>query len=155
MKIKSRWYDWALTGLALAALLASTLYIIICWRHVPDNPPTHYDFRGIADGWGNNKTVILMSPVLAWFMFGLMSLVERFPSAWNTMDGIRPANVPRALRLSKTLIGITKCAISLNFAWISFCTARGADLGALTMPLFLGGLFVPVLVILVMLFRLR
>ena len=155
MKLKNRWYDWALTGLALAALTAVTLYVIIRWRYVPDNPPTHYDFYGNADGWGNNKTVILMPLVLAWFIFGLMSLVEQFPSAWNTIDGIRPANMPRALRLSKTLLGITKCAITLNFAWVSFCSARGADLGALTMPLFLGGLFVPMLVILVQLFRLR
>ena len=59
------------------------------------------------------------------------------PSVWNTVDGVRPANIPRALRLSKSLIGVTKTGLSLFFAWSIFCAARGTDLGAAATPLLL------------------
>ena len=155
MKIRTRWYDRVLSGLSLGALLAVTLYVLLAWKTLPEHPPTHFDFRGAADAWGNNRTVLLTPMALAWFLFGLITLTEHMPSVWNTVDGVRPANIPRALRLSKSLIGVTKTGLSLFFAWSIFCAARGTDLGAAATPLLLITVGLVPLVFVVLLLRLR
>ena len=155
MKVRTRWYDRVMTGLSLGALLAVTLYVLLAWKTLPEHPPSHFDFRGAADAWGNNKTTILTPLALAWFLFGLVTFTEHMPSTWNTVSGVRPANIPRALRLSKTLIGITKTGLSLFFAWSIFCAARGMDLGAAATPLLLVMVGVAPLVFVVLLLRLR
>ena len=155
MKIRTRWYDRVLSGLSLGALLAVTLYVLLAWKTLPEHPPTHFDFRGAADAWGNNRTVLLTPMALAWFLFGLITLTEHMPSVWNTVDGVRPANIPRALRLSKSLIGVTKTGLSLFFAWSIFCAARGTDLGAAATPLQLVTVGLVPLVFVVLLLRLR
>lgn len=155
MKIRTRWYDRVLSGLSLGALLAVTLYVLLAWKTLPEHPPTHFDFRGAADAWGNNRTVLLTPMALAWFLFGLITLTEHMPSVWNTVDGVRPANIPRALRLSKSLIGVTKTGLSLFFAWSIFCAARGTDLGAAATPLLLVTVGLVPLVFVVLLLRLR
>ena len=155
MKVRTRWYDRVLTGLSLGALLAVTLYVLLAWKTLPEHPPSHFDFHGAVDAWGNNKTTILTPLALAWFLFGLVTFTEHMPSTWNTVSGVRPANIPRALRLSKTLIGITKTGLSLFFAWSIFCAARGTDLGAAATPLLLIMVGIVPLVFVVLLLRLR
>ena len=154
MKIRNRWYDWLLFGLALAALLAATLYVLIAWKHLPERIPSHYNGMGRPDAYGP-RSGILFLPAVAWFLFALISAVACFPSAWNTVNGIRPENIPAALRLSKILIGTLRLGLSLIFAWMIFCTARSAPLGAAVLPLLLAVTFVPLLVIVVLLLRLR
>lgn len=154
MKIKSRWYDRLLFGLALAALLASTLYVFAVWKRLPEQIPSHYNGLGQPDAYGP-RSGILFLPTIAWFLFVLISVVERFPSTWNTVNGIRRENIPAALRLSKTLIGTMRLALSLSFSWMIFCTARSAPMGAAALPLLLAAVFVPILVIMVLLLRLR
>ena len=155
MKVRTRWYDRVLSGLSFGALLAVTLYVLLAWKTLPEHPPSHFDFHGAVDAWGNNKTTILTPLALAWFLFGLVTLTEHMPSTWNTMNGVRPANIPRALRLSKTLIGITKTGLSLFFAWSIFCAARGTDLGMAVTPLLLILVGIVPLVFVVLLLRLR
>lgn len=155
MKIRTRWYDRVLSGLSFGALLAVTLYVLLAWKTLPEHPPSHFDFHGAVDAWGNNKTTILTPLVLAWFLFGLVTFTEHMPSTWNTVSGVRPANIPRALRLSKTLIGITKTGLSLFFAWSIFCAARGTGLGAAATPLLLIMVGIVPLVFVVLLLRLR
>ena len=155
MKVRTRWYDRVMTGLSLGALLAATLYVLLAWKTLPEHPPSHFDFHGAVDAWGNNKTTILTPLALAWFLFGLVTLTEHMPSTWNTVSGVRPANIPRALRLSKTLIGITKTGLSLFFAWSIFCAARGTGLGAAATPLLLIMVGIVPLVFVVLLLRLR
>ncbi len=155
MKVRTRWYDRVLSGLSLGALLAATLYVLLAWKTLPEHPPSHFDFHGAVDAWGNNKTTILTPLALAWFLFGLVTLTEHMPSTWNTVSGVRPANIPRALRLSKTLIGITKTGLSLFFAWSIFCAARGTGLGAAATPLLLIMVGIVPLVFVVLLLRLR
>ena len=155
MKVRTRWYDRVMTGLSFGALLAATLYVLLAWKTLPEHPPSHFDFHGAVDAWGNNKTTILTPLALAWFLFGLVTFTEHMPSTWNTVSGVRPANIPRALRLSKTLIGITKTGLSLFFAWSIFCAARGTDLGAAATPLLLIMVGIVPLVFVVLLLRLR
>ena len=155
MKVRTRWYDRVMTGLSFGALLAATLYVLLAWKTLPEHPLSHFDFHGAGDAWGNNKTTILTPLALAWFLFGLVTLTEHMPSTWNTVSGVRPANIPRALRLSKTLIGITKTGLSLFFAWSIFCAARGTDLGAAATPLLLIMVGIVPLVFVVLLLRLR
>ena len=155
MKVRTRWYDRVLSGLSLGALLAATLYVLLAWKTLPEHPPSHFDCHGAVDAWGNNKTTILTPLALAWFLFGLVTFTEHMPSTWNTMNGVRPANIPLALRLSKTLIGITKTGLSLFFAWSIFCAARGTGLGAAATPLLLIMVGIVPLVFVVLLLRLR
>ena len=93
MKVRTRWYDRVMTGLSLGALLAVTLYVLLAWKTLPEHPPSHFDFRGAADAWGNNKTTILTPLALAWFLFGLVTFTEHMPSTWNTAPGYTPSSM--------------------------------------------------------------
>lgn len=154
MKLRRRWYDWLLFGLALAVLLAATVYVFVVWKRLPERIPSHYNAMGQPAAYGP-RSGILFLPTVAWFLFILISAVACFPSAWNTVSGIRRENIPAALRLSKILIGTTRLGLSLSFAWMILCTARSVPMGAAALPLLLAVTFVPVMVIVALLLRLR
>ena len=63
------------------ALLGSTVFLLVSWSHIPDQIPTHYNFAGVADGYGGKGSLIFMM-VLAWFMFVLITVLMRFPNTW-------------------------------------------------------------------------
>lgn len=49
--------------LSLLILLGTVLFLIIYWKHIPDQVPTHFDGTGQVTDWGD-KTTVLILPIV-------------------------------------------------------------------------------------------
>ena len=54
-KLPSTRYHKAVNLLCIAAMAAVFLYLIINWKHIPDQIPGHYNGAGEIDRWGNKS----------------------------------------------------------------------------------------------------
>jgi len=97
------------------ALLGSTVFLLVSWSHIPDQIPTHYNFAGVADGYGGKGSLIFMM-VLAWFTFILITVLMRFPNTWNMPVKVTADNKARLYSITRAMLEVVKMLTSLLFA---------------------------------------
>lgn len=112
---------------------------------LPGRIPVHFDAAGQADGWGPPKALLGM-PVLAAVLYGLMTVVARFPAAFNFPVRVTPANRPRLEALALEMITWLKAEVLCLFAWVQETTVASARSGEAHlspwfMPVTLGAVF--------------
>lgn len=127
MKIKNSLADIIMEVLGLVMLIGTPLYLVIRWPSIPDKLPMHYNFAGEIDRWGG-KGEILFLVVMVWILYLMISLVEHFPSVWNTGVQVTPENRMRVYRTLKYMVKTLKLAMTLVFTFLIFNTVAGIPL---------------------------
>lgn len=136
-----------LQGLGLLILLAVTIFIVLRWQDLPAEIPSHFDAAGRPESYGPKSSLISLMAV-SWVGYGLFTVLSYFPKAWNL-----PVKTPRAYQIAGILMPVLGLMLALIFGWVSFCSALGRGLGAWFLPAVLGGIGVPVLILIVGSFR--
>ena len=124
MKIKNSLADIIMEVLGLVMLIGTPLYLVIRWPSIPDKLPMHYNFAGEIDRWGG-KGEILFLVVMVWILYLMISLVEHFPSVWNTGVQVTLENRMRVYRTLKYMVKTLKLAMTLVFTFLIFNTVAG------------------------------
>ena len=101
--------------LAPVILLASIAIILILWRRLPEEIPTHYNAAGEIDGYGGRGTLLLM-PIIGLVTDLVVALVGRFPQSWNTGARVTVLNRARVYRLVRDLMADLRLSMALLFA---------------------------------------
>ena len=101
--------------LAPLILLGSIVYILIIWKKLPEQIPTHYNFAGEIDGYGGRGTLLLM-PIIGLVMDLSLALVCRFPQSWNTGVRVTVLNRTRVYRLVRDLMADLRLSMAVLFA---------------------------------------
>ena len=127
MKIKNSPADIIMEVLGLVMLIGTPLYLVIRWPSIPDKLPMHYNFAGEIDRWGG-KGEVLFLVVMVWILYLMISLVEHFPSVWNTGVQVTPENRMRVYRTLKYMVKTLKLAMTLVFTFLIFNTVAGTPL---------------------------
>lgn len=127
MKIKNSPADIIMEVLGLVMLIGTPLYLVIRWPSIPDKLPMHYNFAGEIDRWGG-KGEVLFLVVMVWILYLMISLVEHFPSVWNTGVQVTPENRMRVYRTLKYMVKTLKLAMTLVFTFLIFNTVAGIPL---------------------------
>ena len=127
MKIKNSLADIIMEVLGLVMLIGTPLYLVFRWPSIPDKLPMHYNFAGEIDRWGG-KGEVLFLVVMVWILYLLISLVEHFPSVWNTGVQVTPENRMRVYRTLKYMVKTLKLAMTLVFTFLIFNTVAGIPL---------------------------
>ena len=127
MKIKNSLADIIMEVLGLVMLIGTPLYLAIRWPSIPDKLPMHYNFAGEIDRWGG-KGEVLFLVVMVWILYLMISLVEHFPSVWNTGVQVTPENRMRVYRTLKYMVKTLKLAMTLVFTFLIFNTVAGTPL---------------------------
>ena len=127
MKIKNSLADIIMEVLGLVMLIGTPLYLVIRWPSIPDKLPMHYNFAGEIDRWGG-KGEILFLVVMVWILYLMISLVEHFPSVWNTGVQVTLENRMRVYRTLKYMVKTLKLAMTLVFTFLIFKTVAGTPL---------------------------
>ena len=127
MKIKNSLADIIMEVLGLVMLIGTPLYLVIRWPSIPDKLPMHYNFAGEIDRWGG-KGEILFLVVMVWILYLMISLVEHFPSVWNTGVQVTLENRMRVYRTLKYMVKTLKLAMTLVFTFLIFNTVAGTPL---------------------------
>ena len=119
--------DKALEVAGIAMLLLLWAFCFYSYYNTPDIVPVHFGADGKPDGYGDARTVFLM-PIIAVFLFILMSLATRHPENFNYTVTITPQNAERQysrmLRFMKWIkIGVVMIILLIEF--FSFNVAIG------------------------------
>jgi uncharacterized membrane protein len=145
-------------GLAvLAVLVGITVWALYGPVALPARIPTHFNAAGQPDSWGNPSSLWLL-PVVAMALYGLISAVQHFPSAFNLPRRVSPANRARLEAITLHMISWVKLELACLFLFIQWSiveSVRGgkASIPPLIAPIFLVVVFATVITHAVALFR--
>ncbi|MCC6412655.1 MAG: DUF1648 domain-containing protein [Saprospiraceae bacterium] len=77
--------------LAVALLVAHVILVALNFAGLPESVPIHINYRDEIDGWGKKGTIWLL-PLIAMFIYGLMTVLNRRPDKFNYPYRIKPEN---------------------------------------------------------------
>ena len=116
MKIKPTAADVIMEILSLVLMIGVSLYIFIRWSSIPDKIPMHYNFAGEIDRWGE-KGELLFLIAIAWGIWLLITVTERFPKFWNTGVEVTEKNREHVYRTLKYMVKTMKLIIVIIFTY--------------------------------------
>ncbi len=135
----------------MVSLAGLAVLFWITWRAfygpdpLPARIPTHFDIAGNPNGWGSPSSLLLL-PAVALAIYLGMTVVSKFPSAFNYPVRVTPENRPRLQALTLQMIAWLKTEMICLFAWIQWAIVASARQGRLSMspaeiPLFILAVF--------------
>ena len=127
IKIERNALDILETIISLLCLVGVVVYLILAWNTIPDKIPAHYNAAGEINRWGSKSELIVL-PIISWLMFGLITLIERYPSVWNTGVHITPENRDAVYRLLKNMIAVVKMFVLAMFGSITVISSLSLSL---------------------------
>jgi uncharacterized membrane protein len=92
---------------------------------LPDKIPTHFDAAGQPNGWGS-PTMLLLLPCVAVFLYGTITLVSQFPSAFNYPVRVTAKNRDRLQQIALNMMAWIKAELCCLFAVIQIYTVEAA-----------------------------
>ncbi len=112
---------------------------------LPARIAIHFDAAGNPNGWGS-RGALLALPIAAVLLYILMTVVARYPSAFNYPVRVTPQNRPRLEALALEMIAWLKAEIVWLFVWVQHVTIELArqgrgSLSPFFMPLVLTAVF--------------
>lgn len=136
---------WLAEAVALLLLILNLVLPLAYWSSLPERIPTHFGADGQPDGW-SGKGFMLVLPAVFVLIYLVLSVLQRFPHAYNYVVKITPENAARQYRLAVGLIRSLKLFIGLMFGYITFQTIQVAldhaeGLGAAFLIVMLLGMF--------------
>lgn len=131
--------------IATIAILVVTIgHLAIAWNSIPDQIPSHYNSAGVVDAY-SGKGMILIMPLVGVGLYALMTVLSFFPAVWNTPVKITEKNSMFVYQNIRSLLGFTKLALVITFAYITYKMANAESLGPEFLPFTLVALFVPMI----------
>ena len=140
MKIKRKKFDIILNVLCWIILVSTMLFLIITWSKIPDTIPMHYDSAGNIDRFGS-KLEILVLPIIILIVYTFITIIEKFPEAWNTGVKVTEENKERVYSTLLHLISTIKFIMVGMVAYLTVHTALSLELSAWFTPLFILAIF--------------
>lgn len=124
--------------LLLAGLWA---YVLAVYPGLPAEIPTHFNALGVSDATGP-RTAIWGSPIGATIFVALLSLLIRFPRAFNYPVKVTPRNAAALKGLAIRMLRSLQSSLVL-IGYIAATTMAFGGLGIITLPLVLALVFLP------------
>ncbi len=126
---------------ALFLVLGITFYAVNGPNPLPSRIATHFDYAGHVDGWGETSMLWLF-PIVASFIYGTMTLVARYPAAFNYPVRVTTENRARLQAAALDMVLWLKAELVCLFTWIQYEIIQSARQGRSTLP----HLLVPVVI---------
>lgn len=154
IKIERNALDIIETIVSLASIVGVAVYLILVWKTIPDRIPMHYNAAGEINRWGDKSGLIVL-PIISVMLYGMITLIERFPQIWNTGVRVTEENRTQVYRLLKNLIAWVKMLVLLVFGSLTVLSSLSLNLPVWFLLVFLALLFGVVAYYIVRLTRLR
>lgn len=128
IKLKNRPLD---TAIELATFVGVLLLIGLAAFHfanLPDTIPTHFNGKGVADGYGSKRTLLVL-PIMGSIMSMGLYLLNRVPHIFNYPVEITEENAEKHYRSGTALIRWLNLIIVWSFSFIVWRVIDSATLG--------------------------
>lgn len=152
--MRKNFFDRIAELLAVLILLAATIFVLINWNSLPEQIPSHYDFKGQVNAYGG-RGILIFTMVMGWVLVLSMIVISWFPSIWNTGIERTPANAAAVNRITKDMLNVMEVALAILFSYMMIVPAMGIAMGVWFMPAFLITIFGTIIVTVVRLIRNR
>lgn len=139
IKIQPGATDKAVETLCWILTIALVIFSAIAYTTLPDTIPTHFNISGEVDAHGDKSTLWIL-PASAILIFILLSVVSRYPHAFNYPFEITEANAEFQYRNAILMLRVLKLIMVIIFSIITglvFCTAKGWVSGMGILPVIL------------------
>lgn len=113
---------------ALAAFAWITVRALYGPLRLPEKIPLHFDMEGRVDGWGSSLSLLSL-PVVALALYLLMTVVARYPGAFNFPVRVTAGNRARLESIALDMIAWLKVELVCVFAWIQHMSIEAARKG--------------------------
>jgi len=128
--------------LATIGVLAMLWITWHSWPTLPARIATHFNDAGLPDGWGG-RGVLLLLPIVAIVLYGMMLLCARIPHAMNYPVRVTAQNAPQLYSIGRRLLTalnfwVVAMLLFLEESTIRVAHGQAAGLGVWPMPIFLG-----------------
>ena len=154
IKIERNALDVLEAIVSLSCLVGVSLYLILAWSTIPAKVPMHYNAAGEVNRWGSKSELIIL-PIISWLIYGMITLIERFPQAWNTGVRVTEENRAEVFRLLKNMIACVKMITLSIFSCLTVLSSLARNLPMWFLLVFLVLLFGTIAYYIVKLTRLR
>jgi hypothetical protein len=112
----------------LVMLVAGTAYALYGAHPIHGPVPTHFNLAGQADAWGSPQTLLVL-PAMALIVLLLMTIVSRFPAAFNFPVRVTPANRAQLESIALDMIAWLRLEVVAIFALIQRATIASTEQG--------------------------
>ncbi|MDF2589452.1 MAG: hypothetical protein K0S41_3293 [Anaerocolumna sp.] len=140
MKIKYTKIQKAIELITILLMISMILYLVIIWDTIPDKIPGHYGINGVVDRLGNKGELISL-PAFSIFLYGLLSIVTKFPSMWNLPVQVTDDNRADVAKEVRSMLLYMKLEIVIIFFYILICASNALPLGVWFLPVVIVILF--------------
>lgn len=120
-------------GLLLISLI---LFVIIKWKHIPDQIPGHYNAAGEVDKWANRNSILFL-PIVAVILYSILSVISLFPAIWNIPVKVTAKNEICIYQIVKSMLICMKIELVAAFFFITYRSAAARALPIAFLPIFL------------------
>ena len=114
--------DKLMDRLSLLLLLGTVAFLVVYWRHIPEEVPMHFNAAGEIDRW-DSKGGLLMLPVITWLVYGFLTVAERIFGICSTGAKGTDKNRERVFILLGHLLSTQKLLCTALFTWITLWCA--------------------------------
>jgi len=140
MKIARSKYDVFVEIVCLLCIIGVFIYLVIAWPNIPTEVPGHYNAVGEVDRITKKDSLIVL-PIVTLIMYIGLSILIKFPQAWNTGVRVTEENRERVYRILKNMLNTTKLLVVLGFTYITVNSIMAKPLHILFLPIYLSLMF--------------
>lgn len=144
IKIETTNYHRLMQILSFSILIGTFIFLAVYWNNIPDKVPAHYNAFGEINRFGK-KSELLFCPIIALTIYLGISILERYPKAWNTGVNITPENRNFVYTQLKNMIITEKFAVVFTFSFITAMSALSLPLPSWFLPMDLLIVFLPII----------
>lgn len=114
-----------LEAAALGLIVANVGWLATQYAALPDKIPTHFGLSGAPDQWGSKATLWFLLGI-ALFIYLLLTVISRFPQAFNFPVPVTPENRDRLASLAQEMMRWMKVELIVLFTWIEWQSVQVA-----------------------------
>jgi len=140
MKLKPNIFFSFANALCLMQLVGMLIYLALAWNSLPEQIPGHFGADGVVTRY-DGRGALLVMPIMNWIMFGVISLIERFPQTWNVGVKVTEENKLLVYGIIRNLIVTVKLVIVTAFTFIGIVQSLAQNLPSMFLPVLLVSLF--------------
>ncbi|MEZ4793358.1 MAG: DUF1648 domain-containing protein [Gelidibacter sp.] len=105
--------------ISVSLLVMLIIYTSLKFVDMPDTIPTHFNFKGEADGFGSKNTMWLL-PGIGILIYVGFSILNRFPHLHNYMVNITESNALKNYRFSTRVLRFVTVFVMILFFYIQY-----------------------------------
>ena len=124
-----------LAAFCVLMLLGAVVFLVLNWRHIPDQIPMNFSIKGEVVGYGSKASLLLL-PVL-----NAVAIAALF---FSRTIRIRTLGRERRIPAPPLLMPLICLPLTLGITYLTVCSALSRPLGVWFFPVFLATTLLPI-----------